>query len=170
MLADGSATGGARRQPSVDSLLGSAVSSSPSSSSSSGPLRALLSYRLSDLLFLSLGCCALLLSLGREGEWRLQLHAAIPHSIALSAASLSSLVPPATSESVLVATSSLPLPQPVVADLDGDRRNGQRLSHDLRISSSVIGLARRRALCPTLLSSARAVSPSLWWRCVSCQS
>ena len=86
-----------------------AIALPANSTSTPGPLRALLSFRVSDLLFLSLGCCALLLSLGQQGEWRLQRHTVISHIAASSSASLPSAI----------------RAQPIVADLDGDARNGQ---------------------------------------------
>ena len=114
--AGSAAAGDGRRAALLDSSPAPAVSLS-----SSGPLRALLSFRLSDLLFLALGCAALLASLDRQGEWRLQRHALIAHSMAAATAepfALPFAEPAASSQ-----TASL-RPEPLVADLDGDAHNG----------------------------------------------
>lgn len=127
MLANSVAGGDVRRLASIDSVLSpSSTSVSGSASFSSGPLRALLSFRLSDLLFLSLGCCALLVSVGQQGEWRLQRHAVISHTVVPfpSTSSADSSVP-LTSSLGSLSASLPPLPQPIVADLDGNNRNGQ---------------------------------------------
>ncbi len=105
LLTESVSAGGARRLGSPDS---SPAAAAPPSSST--PLRALLSFRLSDLLFLALGCFALLASLGQQGEWRLERLATIAHSHAPS---------PASSAAPLL------LPPLAVVDIDGDSRNGQ---------------------------------------------
>ena len=71
----------------------------------------MLSYRLSDLLFLLLGCCALLYSLREGGDWELR------HALHIPAAAQRSQ-PESRAEQLTLA--------PLITDLDGDGVNGQR--------------------------------------------
>ena len=152
MLASGSAAtaGDGRRSAAVDS-------SASSVSLSVGPLRALLSFRLSDLLFLSLGCCALLASLGRQGEWRLQQHSVIAHSVGLS----SSSEPP--SSSFAASIGPRPRPQPLVADLDGDNTNGTPAAPVIERAVQQVPASQA-----TSATAALTCSPLLCWLCVCC--
>lgn len=88
-------------------------SSAPSSALDALSLDWLTAYRWRDVLFLWFGCCALYLTLRLQADVQLSVQ-------------WTEGVGPVEGVTTSVSTSpSFPVPLPVIADVDGDGRNGQ---------------------------------------------